>query len=220
MAEQELEQVEKINIKSAKEAQDKEILLGEVLRTEAEAWPEEIRAPREKFVSRLEIFPEGFFLAYVNGKLAGVSTSERIQFDPNFPPKSWEEITDNGFIKNSHDPRGNALYVVSVGVADWAQGRGLGGVLVKAQKELVQQLGLDHLVLGARLSGYHNYHKDHSDLSAENYAQLINDRGEPQDPEIRFYTRQGLAVREVSPNYMEDDPESENFGVVMVWENK
>jgi len=210
----------KIETKTIADFPDKENLLKEVLRVEEEAWPPEIRATEDKFRSRLDIFPDGFSLVLVDGKLAGVSTAEIIKMDLNNPPSSWEGVTDNGFIKNTHTKDGNALYVVSVGVSNWAQGKGLGSILVEAQKKLVKEKNLDFLVLGARLPGYGEYHKDHVDVSAEMYAKMLNDQNEPIDPEIRFYSRKGLKVQKIVPNYMEDDPESENFGVVMVWKNE
>lgn len=40
------------------------------------------------------------------------------------------------------------------------------------------------------------------------------------DPEIYFYAQKNdFTILQVMPNYMEDDPESENYGVVMYWRN-
>ncbi len=210
----------RVEVKTAADFKDRKDLLAEVLRVESEAWPEEIRATREKFESRLELFPEGFFLAYVDGKLGGVSTSEIVNLDSAESLASWEEVTDNGFIKKTHNKDGNALYVVSVGVSKWAQGKGLGSALVEKQKEVVKKMGLEFLVLGARLPGYHDYHFSHPQTTAEEYAKMKNESGEVFDNEIRFYSNKGLEVEKVVPVYMEDDPESENYGVVMVWRNK
>ncbi len=186
----------------------------EVLRVEEEAWPPEIRAPSEKFQSRLKVFPEGFFAAYVDGKMAAVSTSQIIDY-PNTDLTSWEKITDNGLIRGSHSPQGNALYVVSLGVSSYYQGRGLGSKLLEAQKELVKRLNLKFLVLGSRIPEFHKHN-----MKIEDYLKLTKENGETLDSEIRFYQRCGLEVAEIVPNYMEDDPESRNYGAVMVWENK
>lgn len=208
-----------IELRSAINIENKPELLNEVLRVEAEAWPVEIRAPKEKFEARLGLFPEGFVLAYVDNKLAGVSTSEVINYDPSDPPTTWEGTTDNGFIRKSHQINGNAIYVVSVGVSGWAQGNGLGSKLLSKQKELAITKKLTYLVLGSRLPGYREFHIDNPEVSAEQYSEMKNDDDEPKDPEIRFYSRQGLKVARIVPNYMEDDPESEDYGAVMVWEN-
>ena len=41
--------------------------------------------------------------------------------------------------------------------------------------------------------------------------------GELFDPELRFYSRNGLVIKEIKPNYMEDDKESRNYGAIMIW---
>jgi GNAT superfamily N-acetyltransferase len=172
-----------VEVKTAADFKNKEEILAEVMRVEREAWPEEIQATREKFESRLNLFPEGFFLAFVDGRLGGVSTSEIISLDSAESLASWEEVTDNGFIKKTHDGKGNALYVVSVGVSKLMQGKGLGSALVEAQKSLVKRKGLEFLVLGARLPGYRSFHSSHPEVAAEEYAKLKNKEGEALDLE-------------------------------------
>ena len=208
-----------IFVKSAGEFADEKEFLSQVVRVEEEAWPEEIRAIRDKFVLRLQTFPQGFLAIFIDGRMAGVSTSEIIQYDSGNVPTTWEVITDNGYITKTHKKDGNALYIVSLGVSGWAQGKGLGSKLIEAQKELVKKLNLSFLVLGARLPGYRGFHHKNPDISAEDYLMMKNEKGEPQDPEIRFYERNGLRPVRLVKNYMKDDPESENYGVVMAWKN-
>jgi len=64
--------------------------LDEVIRVEKEAWPAELRASKDKFESRINVFPEGFFGVYVNDKLVGVSTSISINY--NFNDKFDESL--------------------------------------------------------------------------------------------------------------------------------
>ena len=200
-----------------------ETVIDEVMRVEKEAWPEEVQATRDKFESRLNIFPKGFLLAEVQGfGIMGVSTSEIINFDSDKPPPSWEEITDNGYIRSTHKKDGDALYVVSVGVSRRVEQLGIKGVgtaLVNAQQYLASTLGLNYVVLGARISGYGKYFESHPETRVEDYLELKREDGETLDPEIRFYERNGFKISKIVPNYMEDDPESRNYGAVMVWEN-
>ncbi len=194
--------------------------LNQVDQLEQQVWPEEIQAPLEKFQSRAEVFPEGFVaITSFDQGMVGSSTSERFNFDPSKPPSSWEEITDNGWIRRSHNPSGDALYVVSVGASPKTSGQGVGTQLVREQISLAERLGLKYVVLGSRLPGYSEYHNNHG-LSAEDYLRLTRtEDGLPVDKEIRFYQRAGLEINTLVPNYMEDDPESENYGVIMVWQN-
>jgi|SRR3989344_3322202 len=186
--------------------------LDEVLELENKIWPLGTRAPREKFESRLKIFPKGFILVYKDGSLIGASTSQIINYDGS-TITSWEEITDNGWIRN-HNPNGNALYVVSIGSISR---RGGGSALVQAQKNLAKELNLSFLVLGSRIPGYDSYCREHGEINIGEYVKLLRDDGEPLDPELRFYTRNGLSLQEIRSNYMEDDKESRNYGAIMLW---
>lgn len=191
--------------------------LDKVVELESKIWPEGTRAPREKFESRLRVFPNGFFVAFKDDEMIGVSTSEIITYDPANPPASWEAITDNGRIRNTHNPDGDALYVVSVGGISRS---GAGSALIKAQIELSQRLKLRCLILGARIPGYDSYCKEHGNTKIEDYAMLTREDGQLLDPELRFYTRNGLRLLKIIPNYMEDDRESRNYGAIMIFENR
>jgi len=195
-----------------------ELFLDEVVDVEKRTWPDELQASREKFASRLKVFPEGFIVARANGRALGVSTAQITFYDPSKSP-TWDELTDSGFLMKSHNKDGDALYVASVGVAADSQGIGIGGKLVESQKELAKKLGLKYLFLGARIPGFDAYCKEHGEISAEEYLALKNEKGEPVDPEIRFYSRQGLIPTKLIPNFEPDD-QSRGYGVTMVWENK
>ncbi len=192
-------------------------VLSELEGVEKSAWPDDLIASSDKFSSRIEIFPEGFFVAEVDGVIKGMSTSQVTNYDSNVT-MSWDELTDNGYIKKSHNLSGNAIYVVSVAVAADAQGLGLGSKLVEEQKKLSQKLGKKYLFLGARIPGYDEYCRKHGDLSVEEYLQKRTEKGETIDPEIRFYERRGLRVAKIT-NAFEPDPPSRDYGVVMLWEN-
>jgi len=189
--------------------------LDSIVELENQIWPEGTKANKEKFESRLKIFPEGFFLAYDNGKLIGTSTSEIIFYEPENPPISWESVTDNGYIRN-HNPNGNALYIVSVGALSRSGG---GSALIQAQINLAEKLRLEFLVLGARIPNYNAYCNERGEINIENYVKLRREDGQLLDPELRFYTRNGLTLAKTMPNYMEDDKESRNYGAIMVWKN-
>lgn len=189
-----------------------------VMKVEEEAWPEEWRATRDKFESRLEVFPEGFFVVDKGEEMAGVSTSQIVDYDSGNLPQTWDEVTGDGYIKKTHKPDGNALYVVSVGVSQRFQGQGIGHQLVESQKSLAKKLNFKTLFLGARIPGYHEYHRDHPEATADDYAKLEREPGKKLDPELKFYESCGLKTVKVIPNYGPDS-ESENYGVIMSWEN-
>lgn len=211
--------VKNVVIESAKSSSivDEGKFLDGVMEVEKSAWPPELQATREKFASRLHVFPEGFFVAKVDGKIGGVTTSQITTYNPNVS-KTWDEITDNGMIANTHNLEGNALYVVSVGVAKEVQGNSVGSRIVEVQKDLVTKLGLKYLYLGARIPGYNDYCKEHGELTIEKYLELRRPDGKALDPEIRFYNKCGLEVKKIISEF-ELDVNSKNYGAVMVWEN-
>lgn len=208
----------RVSIQSAKNLalDKKDIFIKEVLEVEESAWPAELRASKKKFLSRLAVFPDGFFVALINGKIKGVTTSQITHYPSS--TKTWDEITDKGFIAKTHDSKKNALYVVSVGVAADAQGIGLGGMLLEAQKNLVCQRSMECLFLGARIPEYDKYCTEHGEIPIKEYTILKGNQGESIDPEVRFYERKGFRVVKILSNF-EPDKESRNYGAIMLWEN-
>ena len=205
--------------------------LEEIYRVEKATWPVDWQAPIEKFRARIEKFPQGVFGIFENGKLAGVTTSMRINFDPNQINnyhKTWDEITGDGFII-THEPNGNTLYVVSVGVQNESQGKGYGQQLVAKQFELAKSLGCKYLMLGARIPKFREslttqgINPDQLEVQeliqkAQAYLQLRKPDGLTQESEIRFYEKCGLKVLKLTDPNFGPDPESCNFGVIMLAE--
>lgn len=203
--------------------------LDEIVHVEKATWPKDWQAPAEKFAARIEKFPQGVFGIFENSDLVGVTTSMRINFKLNKIDdyhQTWDEITGNGYI-TTHEPDGNTLYVVSVGVQTQSQGKGCGQTLVAKQFELAKSLGCKYLMLGARLPKFRGYLKSQNinpeELSetelvqkAQAYLNLKRDDGQTQEPEIRFYERCGLNVLKLTDPNFGPDPESCNFGVIML----
>lgn len=188
---------------------DKGELISGLVWLENETWPEWTRAVREAFESRINIFPEWVFFHQEGMDFWGLSTSLITQItDPN-TIDSWEDITDYGMIR-SHNPLWNALYVVSVGVSPRFQWKGIGRELVTYQIALAKKLWLQHIVLGSRVPAFHAF-----DGNIEEYLSLEDDTWKSVDPLVRFYQWCGLEIGKIKSNYMEDDKESRNYGVIM-----
>jgi hypothetical protein len=60
---------------------------------------------REHLESHLDIFPEGQFCVEYDDKIIGSCSSLRINFDEYDDRHTWDDITDEGYIRN-HDPDG------------------------------------------------------------------------------------------------------------------
>ena len=164
------------------------------------------------------LFKEGFFTAYLDGKGIGNIETFKLKYDleaKDFP--TWAEITKNG-TGQTHDPDGDILYVLSLGVDPNYRGMQLGQKLVEAVKVRCVELNLKCVALGCRVPDYHK----HSDVDINEYITLKRPDGEFLDSELRFYSRCGLKFKKVLPEYMSGenaDEESLNFGVLSIWEN-
>ena len=199
-----------IRIRNAVKADIPDIVI-----VEDEAWPSGLRADEEMFIARIETFPEGIFVAENTDRIVGVVVTERVKYDVNAPiVPSWKAITDNGYIRKSHNPLGETIYGVDLSVSPLASG-GASKALMMAVGKLTIKLNLQQIVLGGRMPRYHKYVDK---MTPEEYLNTRTKSGRYLDPEIWFYTRAGLKATRVMPNYFED-VESCNNGVLLVWKN-
>jgi ribosomal protein S18 acetylase RimI-like enzyme len=176
-------------------------------------FPSELWWNTEQLNNHVTLFPEGALCVEVNGELAGSMTALLVDFDPNHPEHTWEEITDHGYIRN-HNPNGNTLYVVDISVRPSYRKLGLGKWLMFSMYDVVVHKGLKRLLGGGRMPGYH---KKANEMTAEQYLEAVV-KGELKDPVITFLLRCGRTPVKVVPNYLEDE-ESCNYGALMEWKN-
>jgi len=215
----------KIRIKQARADDIEAILL-----VEKKAWPENLRASREMCESRLGTFPQGTLIAEGEGKIEGVVVFQIMNFNSMSDISSWSEATDNGYIRNSHDPQGNTLYGVNLSVSPQTQSR-VAVALLEAVGKLAIRYNSRQIVLGGRIPSFARYLKHHCqkngisvisdkkrDKIAEDYIQAKNRKGNPLDPQITFYQKVGMKIIKLLPNYFKD-PESLNYGVLVLWSN-
>ncbi|PEL11960.1 GNAT family N-acetyltransferase [Bacillus sp. AFS017336] len=176
-------------------------------------FPSELWWNEEQLKNHVTLFSQGALCIEVNGQMAGSMTGLRVDFNPQKPDHSWEEVTDNGYIR-THNPNGNTLYVVDIGVRPTYRKLGLGKWLMFAMYEVVVHLGLERLLGGGRMPGYH---KVANNLSPEQYVDAVV-KGDLKDPVISFLLRCGRMPVKVVANYLEDN-ESCNYGTLMEWRN-
>ncbi|WP_018130296.1 GNAT family N-acetyltransferase [Effusibacillus pohliae] len=195
------------------QAQDFESLIRIQQESFPPPFPPELWWNTEQLKNHVTLFPEGALCVEVNGVVAGSMTGLLVDFDPNHPEHTWEEITDGGYIRN-HNPNGNTLYVVDISVRPAYRKLGLGKWLMLSMYEVVVHKGLERLLGGGRMPGYH---KKANEMTAEQYLKAVV-KGELKDPVITFLLRCGRTPVRVIPNYLEDE-ESCNYGALMEWKN-
>ncbi len=176
-------------------------------------FPSELWWNEQQLHNHVTLFPEGALCVEVGGRIVGSMTGLIVDFDPAHTDHTWEEITDGGYIRN-HRPDGNTLYVVDICVSPPYRKLGLGKWLMQSMYEVVVHLGLDRLLGGGRMPGYHRYANE---LSPETYIDKVV-AGELNDPVITFLLRCGRTPLAIVRNYLEDE-ESLNHAVLMEWRN-
>lgn len=176
-------------------------------------FPSELWWNEEQLTNHVTLFPQGALCVEVEGTLAGSVTALLTQFDPKHPAHTWEEVTDNGYIRN-HDPKGNTLYVVDICIRPAFRKLDLGKWLLQSLYEVVVHQDLERLLGGGRMPGYHKYAQD---MTAEQYIEQVV-QGKLKDPVISFLLRCGRTPVAIVENYLEDE-ESLNYGTLMEWKN-
>lgn len=176
-------------------------------------FPSELWWNEEQLENHITLFPEGALCIEVDGEMAGSMTGLIVNFDPEHPNHTWEEITDGGYIRN-HDPKGNTLYVVDICIKPTFRKFGLGKWLMLSMYDVVIHLGLERLLGGSRMPGYH---KNADNMSAEQYVEAVI-KGMIKDPVLTFLLRCSRTPIGVVANYLEDE-ESCHYGTLMEWKN-
>jgi GNAT superfamily N-acetyltransferase len=160
-------------------------------------------------------FPEGQFVAELDGRIVGMAASLIVFWDDYEVGTNWRDFTSNGTFAN-HDPeRGRTLYGAEIMVDPALQGSGIGTRLYEARRALVRRLGLRRIRAGARLRGYHRVADR---MTPEEYVRAV-ERGELYDPTLSFQLKRGFRVLAVVGGYLRHDPESLGYAAVIEWLN-
>ena len=169
---------------------------------------------RDQFDSQLERFPEGQLCVEIDGEVVASSTSLIVDFDLYSDWHNWQEISDNGYIRN-HDPNGDTLYGIEIMVHPDYRGMKLARRLYQARKDLVRERNLKSIVVGGRIPGFHRY-KD--EMTAHEYAENVEDKT-IYDPVLTTQLANGFELKQLIPQYLPDDSESVGWASYLEWTN-
>jgi GNAT superfamily N-acetyltransferase len=163
----------------------------------------------EHYLRHLEIFPEGQFVITGGGEVIGMTSSMRSNFDFADYHHTFKETIAGGWMTN-HQPTGDWLYGLDIGVHPKYRGMGLARVLYRARHDIAKQLHLKGQITVGMMSGYgevSNY------LSGQEYfKELIN--GKRFDPTISAQMKVGFEPVALIPDYV-NDPVCGGFGVLI-----
>ncbi|PZE21784.1 GNAT family N-acetyltransferase [Paenibacillus xerothermodurans] len=189
----------------------------DLIRIQQESFPPPFPADlwwnEEQLTNHITLFPQGALCAEIDGRVVASITGLLVDFNPEHAEHTWEEMTDNGYIRN-HNSSGDTLYIVDISALPAYRKLGLGKLLMSSMYEVVVERRLKRLLGGGRMPGY-NRHADA--MTAEEYTTAVLS-GALHDPVLTFLLRCGRMPVKLVPNYL-DDEESRNYAMLMEWRN-
>lgn len=187
-----------------------------LLEIEKEAWNKQQRASRAMLTARIETFPEGCFCAEKDNKIWGYAINQIVEFEKFSQSNiTWYNITDNGFIRKSHTYQGDSLYGINISVSRVCSDKRVARKLYEYGARLSIKMNLKQILLGSRIPSFHKYADK---MNVTEYVQTRTRTGRHIDPELDLYTKIGMKIDRVLPNYF-SDPDSLDNGVLVKWIN-
>ena len=161
------------------------------------------------YLRHLEVFPEGQFVITDKDKVIAMTTTMRSNFDFDHYHHTFKETIAGGWLTN-HNPDGDWLYGLDVGVHPDYRGNGLSRFLYRARHEIAAHLGLKGQVTVGMLNGYGGVSNL---ISGEVYYEELL-QGKRTDPTITPQLRIGFEPIALIAEYL-NDPACGNFGVLI-----
>jgi predicted amidohydrolase/ribosomal protein S18 acetylase RimI-like enzyme len=169
---------------------------------------------RQQFQSQLNSFPEGQIGVEYQGQLVASSSSLVLDFELYKEYHNFDEITDNGFIRN-HKPDGKTLYGIEIMVSPQYRGLKLARRLYDARKRLAREKNLMRIVVGGRIPGYAQHA---AKMTAREYIDKVLDKT-LFDPVLTTQLANGFVVKRLIPDYLRADGDSKGYAAFLEWAN-
>jgi GNAT superfamily N-acetyltransferase len=166
------------------------------------------------YCAHIERFPQGQFAVVDDARqVVACSTDYRTHVDFNHFEHRYLEAVDHNWLSH-HDPDGEWLYGVDIGVLPAFRCRGIARMLYEARRALIRRLRLRGHVAGGMLVGYGQY-KDL--MPVESYVDQVK-TGTLFDPTVSVQLKMGFTIHGILHDYV-DDPSCDNKAVFLVWHN-
>jgi len=161
----------------------------------------------------VQVFPDGQFVAAHGDRVVGMTTTIRYSFDFERADHTFDEMIAGGWL-STHDPTGDWLYGLDIGVDPAYRRLGIGRALYRARQDLVEQLGLKGQVTVGMPIGFGEVKER---MSAQEYFDRLV-AGELTDPTLSAQMKVGFRPWKLIANYLHD-PACDNYGILIVKEN-
>ncbi len=175
---------------------------------------EEAYWKEEQIERLLEIFPEGQLVILVDDRVVGSALSLIVDNRKASATHTYEKITGN-YTFSTHDPFGDVLYGIDVFIHPDYRGLRLGRRLYDARKEICEKLNLQSIIFAGRIPRYAEHAKD---MTPKQYIEKVRAK-EIHDPVLSFQLSNDFHVIKVMKNYLEGDVSSQEYAVLLEWNN-
>lgn len=159
-------------------------------------------------------FPAGQVSIKINGKIAGCALSIIVDYNKFDDANTYKEITGN-YSFDTHSDSGDVLYGIDVFIKAEYRGLRLGRRLYDYRKELAEKLNLRGIAFGGRIP---NYYMHAASLTPKEYIEKVK-RKEIHDPVLNFQISNDFHPSKVLTGYLEGDKDSNDFAVLLKWDN-
>ena len=160
-------------------------------------------------------YPDGQFVVEYQGEIVGFAASFKISEELALGPHTWTEITGGGFAAR-HDPHGDWLYGMDVGVDPERRRLRIGQRLYDARRQLCESENLKGIVFGGRMPGWARRRRNYPDPLE--YIEAVREKT-IVDSVVNFHLRAGFEPIGVLPGYLPEDKASNACASHMVWRN-
>lgn len=171
---------------------------------------EEERFKACHYLKHMELFSDGQLVALDGDRVAGATTTLRLDFDFDHVNHTFGEIIQGGWL-TSHQPNGAWLYGADISVHPEYRGRGIATALYAARQEVVWRLGLQGQVTAGMIPGYSAVKHE---MTAEQYYEGVIS-GRLRDSTLSMQMGAGFEPRGLLANYL-NDPVCDNYSVLLV----
>ncbi|HET7931430.1 MAG TPA: GNAT family N-acetyltransferase [Rhodanobacteraceae bacterium] len=169
----------------------------------------------EMLLGHLARFAQGQFVAVYDGRVIGYCVTFRIAEVVAMAAHTWAEVTGGGFASR-HDPDGDWLYGMDVGVDPDYRGMRIGRRLYGARKRLCRRLHLRGIVFGGRLPGLAKCAAKYPEPA--DYIEAVI-AGRQRDATLSFQLRNGFEMIGLLPHYLPYDHDSLGYAAHLAWRN-
>ena len=169
---------------------------------------------KQEIKNLLKKFPEGQVVIKINQQIAGCAFSIIVDEEKTDTQHTYDEITGNSKF-TTHNPNGDVLYGIEVFIKPEFRGMRLGRRLYDYRKELCEKLNLKSVAFGGRIPNYHNYADE---LTPKEYIEKVRLK-EIDDPVLNFQMSNDFHPKRVLKNYLEGDNLSNEYAVLLEWDN-